>query len=100
MAVMNGFDMEILENEVIERSRKEPELFRRTFKAQANWNNATSVTMKAGNNELPVNCGCENPFACGIDPNRAFNPLEVALGSLGTCMTVAYAAFASLMESP
>jgi len=97
MAVINGIDIDILENEVIERSRKEPELFRKTFKAQTTWNDATSVTMKAGNNELLVNCGCENPFACGMDPNRAFNPLEVALGSLGTCMTVAYAAFAAVM---
>ncbi len=97
MALINGIDMDILENEVIKLSRKEPELFRKTFKAQTTWNNATSVTMKAENNELLVNCGCENPFACGMDPNRAFNPLEVALGSLGACMTVAYAAFAALM---
>jgi len=97
MAVINGIDIDILENEVIERSRKEPELFRKIFKAQTTWNDATSVTMKAGNNELLVNCGCENPFACGMDPHRAFNPLEVALGSLGTCMTVAYAAFAAVM---
>jgi uncharacterized OsmC-like protein len=97
MAVINGIDMDVLEHEVIERSRKEPELFRKTFKAQTVWNNATSVTLKAANNEILVNCGCENPFVCGRDPNRAFNPLEVALGSLGTCMTVAYAAFAAVM---
>lgn len=97
MTIINGIDLEVLNQEVIERSRREPELFRKTFRAQAVWNTATNITLQAANNKVTVNCGCENPFVCGLDPNRAFNPLEVALGSLGTCMAVAYAAFSAVM---
>jgi len=89
--------MDVFQSEVLDRLETDPEAFQRTFKVETVWEDATRVTMKVGRNELSINCGCENRFACANDPNHPPRPVEVALGGLSTCICVAYVAIATRM---
>lgn len=96
MTILNGVNLDVLKNEVIARTKTEPELFRKTIRSRAVWQTGTAINIEAGKQVLNINCGCENPLARAKDPNRAFGPAEVVLGALGSCMGVAYVVFGAL----
>ena len=96
MTVLNGVDLDVLKNEVIARTKTEPELFRKTIRSRAVWQSGTSINLEAGNQVLNINCGCENPLARAKNPDRLFGPAEVVLGALGSCVGVAYVVFGAL----
>lgn len=91
MAKVNGIDVDVLMG-AIGAVKENPELGKKTFKAETTWLKGTRSKSRVGDFHVEA----DEPTALG-GTNTAPNPVEITLAALGSCLATGYAANAAAL---